>query len=164
VSFLGGPTRWSTKTEIVRPPKGSGTLDEGELKPADPKETTVGPIPFEDYELKDGLIDWTKKKHVCIFIDHQGSHKQLWVLSNTTSALHNFHIHQMKFRLATKKELEEHHITPPEPSHTCDDPNACSQPDFKFYDDQNASNPDSESKPVGTTPFRCRLSARSFSS
>ena len=64
--------------------------------------------PFEEYLLKDGLVDWTKTnpKHVCIKIDHKahaGSHKQLWVLFNASETLHNFHIHQMKFRLATRK-------------------------------------------------------------
>ena len=63
-------------------------------------------VPFEKYVGSDGLVDWTKR-HVCIQIDHLGSHKQLWVLTNGTSDLHNFHIHQMKFRLATATELAE---------------------------------------------------------
>jgi FtsP/CotA-like multicopper oxidase with cupredoxin domain len=74
-------------------------------------------------------------QHPCIQLDHNGSHKQLWVLTNFTSMLHNFHIHQMKFRLATKQELKDHHIIPPEASHTCTAP-PCTQPDYKLYDDR----------------------------
>lgn len=58
--------------------------------------------------------------------------------------MHNFHIHQIKFRLATKRDLEEHKITPPEKSHTCAAPTktercksdpACGDPGYKFYED-----------------------------
>ena len=94
---------WSVKTEIVRPPAGPARSPEKDFL-AD-EEATVGGIPFEKYVQADGTVDW-HKKHVCVFIDHaghKGSHKQLWVLFNSTGALHNFHIHQMKFRLASRK-------------------------------------------------------------
>jgi FtsP/CotA-like multicopper oxidase with cupredoxin domain len=108
-------TDWSIKTEIIRP---TSTLSiEKDQKPdsADADKTTIGFRPFEEYEVGDGIIDWSKP-HVCVHIDHayasiNGGHKQLWVLYNDTGTLHNFHIHQMKFRLATRKELEEqYHI------------------------------------------------------
>jgi FtsP/CotA-like multicopper oxidase with cupredoxin domain len=88
----------------------------------------------------DGLVDWTKKKHVCIFIDnkaHTGSHKQLWVLFNATNTLHNFHIHQMKFRLATADELTSYFIKPPDSARTCGQ-DACpaDTPNYDLYDDQ----------------------------
>jgi FtsP/CotA-like multicopper oxidase with cupredoxin domain len=168
----GMQTDWSVLTEIVRPPEGSGLLDEGDPKmvPANPTETTIDldangvptGVPFEDYVGADGLVDWTKTnpKHVCIEIDHgahEGSHKQLWVLFNATATLHNFHIHQMKFRLATQKELEEHHIAPPAQSHTCDQASNCSQPDYNFYDDQSSSTIDSVCKSTATAPPRCLL-------
>jgi hypothetical protein len=155
VTFLD-PTdevHWKIKTEIVQPkvlgPEGNQPTDDS---------AKVGPFTFKDYEQQDGLVDWTKKPHVCVFIDHddahKGSHKQLWVLRNTTNALHNFHIHQMKFRLATKKELEDHLIdlhgdphghppTPPTPSH-----DMSTGSDIQLYDDQSSSEIDSESKPV----------------
>jgi FtsP/CotA-like multicopper oxidase with cupredoxin domain len=135
----GMQTDWSVMTEIVQPPRGPALEDEAQLSPENPAETTVGPVPFEDYMAADGSVDWTKK-HVCVEIDHaqhKGSHKQLWVLFNATDTLHNFHIHQMKFRLATTEELHNHNIAPPSPSHTCGPAqNSCSDPDYKFYDDQ----------------------------
>jgi FtsP/CotA-like multicopper oxidase with cupredoxin domain len=160
----GMQTDWSIMTEIVRPPRGPDLKDEGDLVPANPAETTIGPIPFEDYVRADGLVDWTKR-HVCVEIDHrahEGSHKQLWVLFNATDTLHNFHIHQIKFRLATRKELEDHyHIAPPTPSHTCDKadkvPNECSEPDYNFYDDQSSSTIDPVCRSATTAPPRCLL-------
>jgi FtsP/CotA-like multicopper oxidase with cupredoxin domain len=146
----GQPTDWSIQTEIPRP-EGSDLKDEGDHMPADPSETTIEAIPFEDYVLPNGLIDWTKR-HVCILIDHgshKGSHKQLWALFNATDSLHNFHIHQMKFRLATTKELEEHHIMPPMPSHTCDQiAGPCTQPDYKFYDEDSGTAIETAAAPI----------------
>jgi FtsP/CotA-like multicopper oxidase with cupredoxin domain len=171
VTSKGMQTTWSILTEIVRPPEGSGLLDEGDpaMVPADPTETTINfkngvatGVPFEDYVGADGLVDWTSapSRHVCIEIDHgahEGSHKQLWVLFNATVTLHNFHIHQMKFRLATKKELEDHHIAPPAQSHTCDQASNCSQPDYNFYDDQSSSTIDPVCRSPTTAPPRCLL-------
>jgi FtsP/CotA-like multicopper oxidase with cupredoxin domain len=146
----GKQTDWSIQTEIVRP-QGPGLKNEFEQIPANPDETTVKAVPFEDYVRPDGLIDWSKR-HVCILIDHdvhKGSHKQLWVLFNGTDTLHNFHIHQMKFRLATRKELEDHHIAPPAPSHTCEEPaDKCGGPDYKFYEEQESNASDSTEAPV----------------
>ena len=98
-------------------------------------------MPFEQYDLGDGRINWSEL-HVCVFVDpndpeHKVSHQQLWVLENQTSALHNFHIHQMKFRLATAAELTEKFkiklddAENPEPSQTCPDrPEPC----YKLYE------------------------------
>jgi FtsP/CotA-like multicopper oxidase with cupredoxin domain len=136
------PTDWSIITEIIRP-QGTDLKDEGQYASADPDTSTIagpdgGGMPFEEYVQNDGLVDWTKQ-HVCIQIDHgshRGSHKQLWVLFNATGVLHNFHIHQMKFRLATRKELQEqYHIKPPSLSHVCPPTGPCAGPDYAFYDD-----------------------------
>ena len=55
----------------------------------------------------------------------------------------------MKFRLATKRELQEHHIRPPKQSHACSEPvNKCLDPDFKFYDERTPSKTDPESKTI----------------
>jgi len=155
----GEETKWSILTEIVQPPPGtSGGAPalEQNFKPdlsktvgiTDPNDGSIGPIPFEEYDLGGGAIDWSnpKKPHVCVHIDsndrlHKGSHKQLWVLFNKTSALHNFHIHQMKFRLATPDELKTvHNISlVGESSHTCPDaPAPCNDPDYSLYDDGTA--------------------------
>jgi hypothetical protein len=149
-------TDWSIATEIMHPPKGTVPgrgFDERDFEPD--KEATIGTyvgvdelkgIPFEDYVQKDASIDWLKN-HVCIRLDHIRSHQQLWVLHNPTSGLHNFHIHQMKFRLATRKELEEkYHIKTPNESDTCLD-KTCSEPDYKFYEEDQKSGT-AESQPV----------------
>lgn len=144
-------TDWSVYTEIVRP-TGPEPKDDFDQVPDNPKETTVAVgveadgvgrgYPFEEYVRSDGLIDWTKR-HVCIFIDnttHAGSHKQLWVLFNATNTLHNFHIHQMKFRLATADELKSHFIAAPPSPRTCGQ-DACpaDTPNYDLYDDQKSS-------------------------
>src|SRR5262249_2464397 len=122
----GTSTPWAIKTEIVHPPQDDpgGKFDEIDFLPSENTDsndkTTIqradgSGVPFEDYVLNDGSIDWEGKNinHVCIRLDHVGSHDQLWVLWNTTGSLHNFHIHQMKFRLARRTELEARHINPP---------------------------------------------------
>ena len=100
-------------------------------------------VPFEDYVGNDGLVDWSKR-HVCIQIDHHGSHKQLWVLFNGTGALHNFHIHQMKFRLATATELRENYFIEPPTFARLSSAKAgvCIRPDYELYDDQTSGNLD----------------------
>ena len=152
----GRETAWSILTEIVQPSPGTSAGNpafEKDFK-ADPSKTvgikqddgSIRAIPFEEYDLGGGAIDWSNpnKPHVCIHLDladplHKGSHKQLWVLVNRTSALHNFHIHQMKFRLATADELRNVHKIrlDNEPSDTCSD-SQCKEPDYKLYDDGGA--------------------------
>lgn len=149
VTFLkvgsGAATSWSLRTELIRP-QGTTLSDDATYKSADPDLSSIpagsggGGMPFEEYVGTDGLVDWTKP-HPCIQIDHgthRGSHKQLWVLFNGTTALHNFHIHQIKFRLATKQDLADHFLAPPDPSHTCTAAN-CAAPDYAFYDDGSSN-------------------------
>ncbi|MGH6823138.1 MAG: multicopper oxidase domain-containing protein, partial [Methylocella sp.] len=141
VTFMDNPDlpagHWKIKTEIVHPP-GPGPFTENQFV-ADPTATVDEP--FEAYVQPDHSFDWegtgvNHAKHVCIHLDHKGSHKQLWVLKNPTAELHNFHIHQIKFRLATTQDLKEHNITPPDESHTCPDaPASCDHPDYKYYED-----------------------------
>jgi FtsP/CotA-like multicopper oxidase with cupredoxin domain len=130
----GRKTDWSIETHIVRP-DAAGLKEESEYDPVQPskpgEKTVVKAVPFEEYE-NDGLIDWSKD-HVCVLLDNKGSHKQLWVLTNITPVLHNFHIHQMKFRLARKEELESHHIKPPDNPFACDE-DPCNQPNYRLYD------------------------------
>lgn len=139
ITFLDGDQKdhWSLTTEIVRP-DGTDLREEGGFTAENSGELPLGPIAFEEYLGPDGLVDW-KKRHVCIQINrgtHTNSHKQLWVLFNATDTLHNFHIHQMKFRLATRQELEERHIDSAQtPSRTCPLPNTCAQPDYRLYDE-----------------------------
>ena len=144
----GGTKPWGVLTEIVRPPNGaSSPISYGDFE-ADPSKT-VGTKdadgnfqakPFEDYDLGDGKIDWNNKNdkgeddkgsrpHVCIFVnpddpDHKSSAQQLWVIWNKTGDLHNFHIHQMKFRLANSIELTTKFkiMLDNEPSQACGDP------------------------------------------
>lgn len=151
VTFLGNSSNgWKIKTEIMMPPPdGSGPFNENQFKPDE--NETVGESSgwsFDKYENQDGTIDWSKP-HVCIRLDNRSretstGYQQLWVLSNNTATLHNFHIHQMKFRLATKKELmaaegRYRMIPREERSSTCPD-NDCDnrpdlKPDYKLYEE-----------------------------
>jgi len=150
VTFKGSQLRgWRVATEIVHAPQGAGPFDEEKFEPDNSDDARIGNldpvgnplgVAFKEYELEHGAIDWTgqRHKHACIELNPgKTSHKQLWVLKNNTSALHNFHIHQIKFRLATATELQcTHKIKPPEISHTCPEPpEPCSEPDYKFYRD-----------------------------
>lgn len=148
----GRQTEWSIKTEIVKPEMGP-LKDEEEYIPADAALTSItdsdgNGVPFEEYELPDGTVNWIKPKHVCIKMDHgshEGSHKQLWVLYNATTTLHNFHIHQMKFRLATRSELEnDYHISPPDPNKTC----GKNLNLYKCFDDVGMSPGDPKTTPI----------------
>jgi FtsP/CotA-like multicopper oxidase with cupredoxin domain len=138
VTFMGFQPDWSVKTEIVTP---QPILQKQSDHHADPKATIGAPdgsgLSFEAYLGNDGLVDWTTPKHVCIFLDHVGSHQQLWVLVNSSANLHNFHIHQMKFRLATAQELRSHFVEPPALARTCaQDPCPGDTPNYDLYDDQ----------------------------
>jgi FtsP/CotA-like multicopper oxidase with cupredoxin domain len=149
----GGP--WAIQTQVVTPSPGDdGTDDDGTAGTpritVDPKgDGASSGVPFEAY-LYDGRVNW-KLQHPCIKLDHVGSHKQLWVLNNQTNTLHNFHIHQMKFRLATIAELAAHNIKPTNHARICDParpgdppPDECpSGPNYELYDDGLAS-PDPE--------------------
>jgi hypothetical protein len=44
-------------------------------------------------------IDWSSTPHVCPVFGAE----EVWELVNTTDKMHNFHIHQRKFRLADAK-------------------------------------------------------------
>jgi FtsP/CotA-like multicopper oxidase with cupredoxin domain len=158
ITFFDGPklgASWAIETEVVAPSKGGDGKDDDGTQGT--TRITVDPegngaftgVPFEAY-LYDGRVNW-KLPHPCIKLDHVGSHKQLWVLNNATSTLHNFHIHQMKFRLATKAELAAYGITPKNHARMCDParpgdppPDECpSGPNYELYDDGLAS-PDPE--------------------
>lgn len=130
---------FAIQTEIMHPPTQQpppeGWQEDSFI--SDPNRE-VAATSFEDYELPDGEIDWDAAnghKHPCIHLDHKGSHKQLWVLRNFTGMLHNFHIHQMKFRLATTRDLREHRINPPQNSQTCKKNGEQNGPCYKLYDD-----------------------------
>lgn len=147
ITFTGADPNWSVRTEIIIPK----APERSEFDQNPDESATLGGIdgsgiPFEKYVGADGLVNWTDPKHVCIFIDntaHAGSHKQLWVLANVTDTLHNFHIHQMKFRLATAAELKGYFITPPDSPRTCGkDPCPPDTSNYDLYDDQTASGVD----------------------
>jgi hypothetical protein len=158
---IGGIDRnWDLATEIVRFPDDPQLQPDARLpasKFVPDKDATLGTydeqgfvegIPFEAYDNGDGTIDWFGRKqlvagqplrHTCITPRLNGpnpvGHKQLWVLHNKTGTLHNFHIHQMKFRLAKKSELIQYRIEPPEPASTCGS-QPCTNPNYRYYDDE----------------------------
>jgi FtsP/CotA-like multicopper oxidase with cupredoxin domain len=149
----GDPT-WNIVTGIVHS-KGQLPQDETSFTP-DPNSLIASPdrttgVPFESYELPDGNVDWANKNkpHVCIELNHQGSHQQLWVLQNGTSTLHNFHIHQMKFRLATGKELAAYNIKAPNDStNTCGLSQDTPHPDYRCWESGEVNIADPQAYPL----------------
>jgi FtsP/CotA-like multicopper oxidase with cupredoxin domain len=124
---------FEVKTEIIQPEP--GLFPETTNKPA--KDSVTIRNSFEFYTKEDGGVFWDKgHPHVCIKLDHKFSHAQLWVLRNNTNILHNFHIHQIKFRLATRREIEAHGISLQDaPAHACD-PDCDNGPDYQLYSDR----------------------------
>ena len=55
--------------------------------------TKIAPEVFPD------MVDWATTEHVCPVLGAE----EVWELVNTTDEMHNFHIHQTKFRLADAK-------------------------------------------------------------
>lgn len=54
-----------------------------------------------------GGIDWDHDKHVCVALGHT----EIWEIQNIAKELHNFHLHQTKFRLARREELQTIGVT-----------------------------------------------------
>ena len=120
-------------------PDKSQTIGDEKPAPQDMKGFKVKGVSFEEYMKPDHTVDWEgdTRKHVCIRLDHHGSHKQLWVLYNKTGALHNFHIHQMKFRLLRRSEFGDYHLQPPAASvsSACPD-GGC--PSYQLFEEDTA--------------------------
>jgi FtsP/CotA-like multicopper oxidase with cupredoxin domain len=141
VSFNPDPDHpdrpFRVKTEIIRPDPGMQPEGQNKPPPNEPVAKTTVDASFETYAKDDGGVFWDEEHpHVCIKLDHKFSHAQLWVLHNNTDLLHNFHIHQIKFRLATRKEIEAHGISlNGVPAHACD-PDCANGPDYQLYSDR----------------------------
>ena len=102
-------TSWAIRTQIMAPPDLTGLHSIDDFAPV--PGTSVGPIPFEKYLKDDGSVNWDgPPKHVCVSL--KTGHGQLWELYNPTQELHNFHIHQSKFRIATADDLKRYGINP----------------------------------------------------
>ena len=117
ITFTQRVDGWGIRTELVAPPNLTGVHPIGMFRAV--AGTTVGPIPFERYLKGDGSVNWDggdvgsnpkSPKHVCVSLST--GHGQLWEISNPTGELHNFHIHQSKFRIATDKDLSRYGIDP----------------------------------------------------
>jgi FtsP/CotA-like multicopper oxidase with cupredoxin domain len=111
VTFQAGfPSGWNVKTELVHPTVAAGEQPYTDLVPSD-AETVIAS--FDQY-LKDGAVDWGatggRPRHTCVRLAN--GHGQLWALVNPTGELHNFHLHQTKFRLANETDLKAHGIDP----------------------------------------------------
>jgi FtsP/CotA-like multicopper oxidase with cupredoxin domain len=50
-----------------------------------------------------GTLNWDTFKHVCVSLGES----EIWEIDNAAHELHNFHIHQTKFRLARPEELKK---------------------------------------------------------
>ena len=87
---------------------------------ADP-QASLSFIGFDKYLKPDHTVDWDatdgRPRHTCVRLAN--GHGQLWELNNPTDEMHNFHIHQTKFRSATDQDLTAYGIDPnsvPHPS------------------------------------------------
>lgn len=112
ITFSQQASNWAIRTQIVHPPDLVGLFTPQQFQASD--GTSVGPIPFERY-LKDDVVDWDATslgapKHVCVSL--RTGHGQLWEIFNPTAELHNFHIHQSKFRMATPDDLRRYGVDP----------------------------------------------------
>ena len=58
-------------------------------------------IPNTSFPMKP--VDWENDKHVCVTLGAT----EIWEIGNKAKELHNFHLHQTKFRLARPEELEK---------------------------------------------------------
>lgn len=115
ITFVTGlpGDRMGLSSVIVRPPDLSGPHPIGAFQ--EDLATRLLRIDFDRYiDPDDGSVNWDgtglggsstePPKHVCARLSKSGQ-KQLWELVNQTGELHNFHLHQAKFRLATDEEL-----------------------------------------------------------
>jgi FtsP/CotA-like multicopper oxidase with cupredoxin domain len=113
IMFAGsGP--FSMTTDLVHP------KDRTKLQPydqfvADPSpDVQLELFSFNDYLKPDHTVDWDategRPRHTCVQLSN--GHHQLWELNNPTTEMHNFHLHQTKFRLATERDLKDYGIDP----------------------------------------------------
>ena len=110
ITFQGSQGGWKVKTELVYPTVASGEQPYEVLAVASAETISAS---FDQY-LKDGLVDWEatagRPRHTCVRLAN--GHGQLWALINPTAELHNFHLHQTKFRLARESDLKAYGIDP----------------------------------------------------
>jgi FtsP/CotA-like multicopper oxidase with cupredoxin domain len=113
IQFAGiRPGSYRIKTDIMQSPDKTKPQDWRVFVP-DPTAST-GLHSFNDYLKPDHTVDWDatdgRPAHACVRLGN--GHGQLWELKNPTDEMHNFHIHQTKFRLATAKDLADYGIDP----------------------------------------------------
>jgi FtsP/CotA-like multicopper oxidase with cupredoxin domain len=121
--FFDDQKGFTIKTDIVAPRQPIPLSPPNEFRVV--RGTSTGFRSFHDYVGTDGKVNWESEetKHVCVNL--ATGHRQLWELVNGTSELHNFHIHQMKFRLADDDDFRFYGIDPsavPKPEAATDCP------------------------------------------
>ena len=99
-------------TELVRPTVPTSEQNYQDLRPVSGETIFAS---FEQYLKKeDGTVDWEatdgRPRHTCVRLD--SGHGQLWELVNPTAEIHNFHLHQTKFRLANANDRKAYGINP----------------------------------------------------
>jgi FtsP/CotA-like multicopper oxidase with cupredoxin domain len=109
---FAGSGQYTIGADIMQSPDKS-KLQNWRAFTTDPNAST-GLHVFDDYLKPDDTLDWDatdgRPAHACVHLGN--GHGQLWELRNRTDELHNFHIHQTKFRLATAKDLSDYGIDP----------------------------------------------------
>ncbi len=111
IMFAGsGP--WFITTDIVHP-KDKTKLQRFDEFEADPS-ASLSFVGFDQYLKPDHTVDWDasdgRPRHTCVRLSN--GHSQLWELNNPTAEVHNFHLHQTKFRLAREEDLKDYGIDP----------------------------------------------------
>jgi FtsP/CotA-like multicopper oxidase with cupredoxin domain len=115
ITFSAGvKNTWRMQTDLVKPKSATGLFDPNQVKDfQSDKEGKIGFVSFDAY-MRNGAVNWDASdqgpKHTCIQLSN--GHGQLWEIFNPTNELHNFHIHQMKFRLAQADDLIAYGIDP----------------------------------------------------
>ena len=105
---------FGVSTQILRPINMNELGDPVEDFEEVGEKTSISPISFHEYLGEAGNVDWdgteTGNNHACVRLATGAG--QLWQLFNGTTELHNFHIHQMKFRLAKEDDFKRYGIDP----------------------------------------------------
>jgi len=120
IRFTGFPRNWKITTEIVKPRDKTKLQKPDDFVLAGPDVLIKG-VSFERYLKDDHTVDWdgtgdgtvatVRPRHSCVRL--RNGHGQLWELENATAELHNFHLHQTKFRLARAEDFRNYGIEPP---------------------------------------------------
>src|SRR5262249_25000451 len=113
IMFAGSGPFFIT-TDLVHPKDKTQLQPYDQFVPDPSPDVHLDLVSFDDYLKPDHTVDWDaterRPRHTCVQLSN--GHHQLWELNNLTTEMHNFHLHQTKFRLATEQDLKDYGIDP----------------------------------------------------